>query len=411
MKKKELLNEVMGVPKALTPWTNVITEIIIDYTKEELGHWFEYGETTYYDEELGEEVTEDSGRSEEVEIGGRELMRMVSEKSGFSDISDFLNSEMFSNFPLFQPKLKFIITGIPSKLYKQLDDKNLINASFETPLNLGLSKIGKKKVMSNCGFYFNVITDIEEITTKFRADLKSTISHELLHAYQKYQQLLGGKNPDFGKETLLNLLANLPHFKDLELSWWDEFLHLVYLHLSFEVNARIPQLYEFFKEKGVNTKESFLRELKKTNIWQEMIRLQNFDAEEYIKSFKIPEKSGGIDRETANPMEVLSAALSGKLEDNLTKLKNRGIDISSEENAIKSLINMWDTMLRMAGEHIKNETGVDFNMLPVPESAKKDPYLFFKFFEKRFHKKAKTWKKKLYRLASLLIQDGENTLQ
>ena len=30
MKKKELLNEIMGVPKALTPWVNSISQIIYD---------------------------------------------------------------------------------------------------------------------------------------------------------------------------------------------------------------------------------------------------------------------------------------------------------------------------------------------------------------------------------------------
>ena len=38
----------------------------------------------------------------------------------------------------------------------------------------------------------------------------------------------------------------------------------------------------------------------------------------------------------------------------------------------------------------------------VPQSAMKDPYVFFKFFEKRFHKKAERFKRKMYRVASLL---------
>jgi len=47
----------------------------------------------------------------------------------------------------------------------------------------------------------------------------------------------------------------------------------------------------------------------------------------------------------------------------------------------------------------------------LPEKAKKNPYLFFKFFEKRFHKKAENWKRKLYRIGSLLLQNDEKTLQ
>lgn len=54
---------------------------------------------------------------------------------------------------------------------------------------------------------------------------------------------------------------------------------------------------------------------------------------------------------------------------------------------------------------------MDVNMEKVPQSVKKDPIKFFKFFEKRFHKKAEKWKRKLYRIGALLLQDKEEALQ
>ena len=57
MKKKELLNEIMGVPKALTPWINSITQIIYDDAST-LDEWDESGPVSYTDED-GEVVEGD----------------------------------------------------------------------------------------------------------------------------------------------------------------------------------------------------------------------------------------------------------------------------------------------------------------------------------------------------------------
>ena len=87
-----------------------------------------------------------------------------------------------------------------------------------------------------------------------------------------------------------------------------------------------------------------------------------------------------------------------------------GVDIGSKEATIKSLINLWDQILSVGVQAMGN-MGVNITMEKVPQKAKEDPYMFFKFFEDRFHKKAENWKRKLYRIGSLLIQNDEKTLQ
>ena len=86
-------------------------------------------------------------------------------------------------------------------------------------------------------------------------------------------------------------------------------------------------------------------------------------------------------------------------------------NVSSEEETMKSLILLWDVILSRGLEFIEQDKGIKITMDDVPKKAKEDPYVFFKFFEKRFHKKAETFKRKLYRLASLVIQNEEDTLQ
>ena len=34
--------------------------------------------------------------------------------------------------------------------------------------------------------------------------------------------------------------------------------------------------------------------------------------------------------------------------------------------------------------------------------------MFFKFFEDRFHKKAETWKRKMYKIGALILQEKNN---
>lgn len=397
MKKKELLKEIMGVPKVITPWVNSFTNIIIDVMSEETKHGYEEtGEITYKDPTSDENITELVYRTKGITITGKEFMDRLIEKNGYSDMKDFLKSDMFKSLPIWRPVLSFDVTAIPDSLYEK--DPPPIQASFGVALDQKMSKIGNVPVFPNVELDFKIVRPIDDISPEFLTELKSTISHELLHVYQKIKQLETGGESHYGKETTLNALANNQFFSKLELEWWSKFLHLVYLHLSFEINARITQLYYSLKEKGVKTKKDFLTELKKSTMWNQMKLLENFNAEEFIKEFELPSES--LDDFNRNPLEMLHLFLQQK-----PSLKDRGIDTSSEENAIKSLIGLWDKILKLGNETIKEKHGIDFNMLPVPDKAKKDPYLFFKFFEKRFHNKAKKWKRKLYRIGSLLIED------
>lgn len=403
MKKKQFINEIMGVPKILTPWVNSFYQIIMDAINEETKNGWEYeGEIEFMDPETKEVDLIEAKKTDEIFVPGNEVMDSLMEINGYSDMKQFLKSEMFKGLPLWRPSITIVAKGLPNEVYEK-EKADSVDAAIGSELSQGLSKIGSIPVFPNITFIFNALMPFDEESEKFKNNLKTSISHELLHAYQKIKQLEGGIGSDFGKESMLNALANHPELSNIELDNWKRFLHLVYLHLSFEINARVTQLYYSLKEMGVDTKEKFLKEIKDTSVWREMQMLKNFNADEFIKNFKLP----GTELEfgTDNPIDMLHKMLSGQFQK--MALKNRGLDVSSEENTLKSIINLWDVLLKTGGQHIKKETGIDFNMLPVPESAKKDPYLFFKFFEKRFHKKANKWERKLYRIASLLTQNDD----
>ena len=397
MKKKELLKEIMGVPKALTPWVDSLSQLIFNDANK-MDHWDEEGPVHYINKE-GEEQEGSAYRLNTREIHGNEVMDFVAKDNGFNDLKEFINSEIFKKVPLWRPEITYNIVGLPSELF-DLEGDGRVNASVGGDIGQELSNVGKVAVFPGVKLHFDILVDKDKPLRDLKENLSDTISHELLHTYQKIKQLEGGGQSHFGKEMVLNAMIQNPMVDGIGIGWWKNFLNLIYLHLSFEVNARVTQLYYLLKEKDINTKEDFLIELKKSSMWEQMKRLEDFNAEEYIKSFKLPNK----ELKGNNPLQMLDN-IFGNMD-----LISKGFDPRSEDKALKSLINIWDKTLDIGNKGM-SEMGIGITMDNVPKSVKESPLKFFKFFEKRFHKKADKWKRKLYRVGSLLLQEKGEELQ
>lgn len=394
--KKNILNEIMGVPKSIDPWIESLKNIIIQIVKdEESNGWEQQGEVTYEDPETGEEIVDSIYKTENIFFTGSELMDMLMKDMGFSDTKDFVNSKEFQDLPIWRPSLNVTIMAIPKKLLNQHED--IMSASVGLMPDQKFSNIGKIKVLPNLELEFNLSVEKEGISNKDINELEETISHELLHVYQKINQLKSGGESHFGPETTLNALTNNQHFKEINIDWWSKFLHLIYLHLSFEINARVTQLYHRLKNKDIKTSEDFVLELKKSNVWKQMEMLESFNAEDFINEFELPDD----DNNPSNPLAFLHNLFKD------SHYKSLGVDIESKEATIKSLINLWDQILSVGVKAMGN-IGVNITMEKVPQKAKEDPYMFFKFFEGRFHKKAETWKRKMYKIGALILQEKNN---
>jgi hypothetical protein len=396
MKKKELLNEIMGVPKALTPWVNALSQVVFDDVNK-MVEWDEQGPVNYIKD--GEEVEGMAYRLNKKEISGKDVMESITKNNGFSDLKEFISSDMFIKLPLWRPNMSYRLVGVPTELYK-LEGDGKMNASVSGEIDQELKMIGKHMVFPGVTIHLDMLVDRDDPLANLKNNMSDTIAHELLHTYQKVKQLEGGRPSHFGKEMVLNAIIQNPMIDDIDIGWWKKFLNLVYLHLSFEVNARVTQLYYLLKEKNINTKEDFLIELKKSSMWEQMKQLEDFNAEEYIKSFKLPNE----EFEGNNPLQMLDNMV-GKMD-----LINKGFDPRNEDKALKSLIGLWDKTLDVGNKGMES-LGVGITMDNVPKSAKENPLKFFKFFENRFHKKAEKWKKKLYRVGSLLLQEKEESKQ
>lgn len=396
MKKKQLINEIMGVPKAVDAWVNHISSITVTLIDDviENDEW----ETKEIEWE-GEEYPIHKGG---ITMSGKEFFKTVADAFYGGDIKNLLNSQEFKDFPLYNPQVGVEVVILPDVIYdKERGGDNRMEATHSYSDNdvskVKIGNLGKHKIFNKNSFLFKALLPASYISNRTKEhqnrlfnELVPTVGHELTHSYQTYRQLLGGKETiGYGKETVLNMLPQ--NLKFAETPSWNYFLHLIYLSLSFEVNARVTELYYTLKRNGVKTNDEALKILMNSDPWDDFKQLKDFNADKFVKEFDadIPEM---------DPIEEMMAMLMGK---------KREKQPSNNDEMMKMLIGKWDGLIQDAQKHIKI-LGIDIPFMEqVPQSAKDNPMLFFKFFEKRFHKKAEQLKRKLTKVVSLAVQEGE----
>ena len=368
MRKSEMINEIMGVPRVLDFWVDKITSIVI------LG--------------IDQLIEQDSWSKRSGDIDG-ELMTIYTANRVFSgtesldeiiklndvtNLNELVNKKEFQEFPLYKPEIKIETTIMDDIDYDNFIDNINIEALHTYDIDrIKISKLGKNKVYVGNIFKFNIVVpkryvDGDQTSKKdLYNKLIPVVSHELLHSYQQYQQLKKKEKPGFGKETILNIVPSNLNIEGINS--WNEFVHTVYLHLSFEVNARVTQLYYDMKNRGIKTKEEALIYLKNSDVWSDYRMLSNFNSDEFIREF------------------------NNELSDDTGYY-------------LRSLIDTWDVVLQSTFDHLKHKIDID-KMDPVPERAKNDPKVFFDFFEKRFHRKAEVFKRKLGKVITSIIDDSD----
>lgn len=393
----------MGVPKAIDNWVDSLSYIIAGLAKgitqkDEI----EESEINYLNPKTGKEETGSAYRGKS-RLFGKEVMNWVLKLGGYSDLKDLLKDPNFKSFPLYQPSLSVTLIFFPDEIWNaEFGNKDIVDAYHGySPDTIKLAKLGGDNIVfTGQEFGFKAFLpqswldnlDVEE----FRKLIKPVISHEMTHAYEVYMRYKGKEDPYMGRETFLNAAVKM--MKDVKYPQWNDFLHLVYLHLSFEINARITQIYYEMKKRGISNQEEFMQELKKSGVWREIKMLEDFDAEEFINSFKY--KDLGF-------FDMLDDL--GRQVDRQKKGLPPIMQLKTPEGGMKHLIAGWDYVLQMLNHELSKDGIYKGKLMDeVPPSAKKDPRVFFKFFEKRFHRKAEGFKRKALRVASLLLDENSN---
>ena len=219
-------------------------------------------------------------------------------------------------------------------------------------------------------------TFVELYQTDIKPYVESVLFHELTHVYEFYKRLLSGNaSPNFEQVSNLTQMIN----KMGAVDDWDELMFLIYLHLSFELNARVSEVYGMLRNKNIASKEEFIEFLKGSRAWSYAKRLQNFNAESYIKDFEVPE-------ETINRIR----SHDGKI----TPIEE------IKDIVLNQLIQNWSvTYEDFLKDFSADETLKIPNLSPQTISS---PINFLKFWEKRFNKAGEDSLRKISRLYSLI---------
>ena len=217
---------------------------------------------------------------------------------------------------------------------------------------------------------------VELYGSEIKPYAESILFHELTHVYEFYKRILSSTaKPNFEQVANLTQMLN----KMGAVDDWDELMFMIYLHLSFELNARISEVYGLLRNKTISSKEEFVDFLKTSRAFSYAKRLNNFSAKKFIDDFDVPVDTVDRIRE-----------YDGKK----TSLYEIKIVV------LEQLIQNWSVTY----EDFLKDLSVD-DTLKIPNLSPKvtsSPENFLKFWEKRFNKAGNDSIRKISRLYSLI---------
>jgi hypothetical protein len=393
--KKELINEVMGVPRAIDVWVNMLVDMnqyVTQHAIESDTEWEEHEGKVGVD---GEPIRILKTTSEIPKT-----LPLIKKWFGVSSNKELLNHEDFKKLPLWNPHVVTEIMIIPDEVFEEFKKSNQYEASFGVDSNNeDLTQIGEHKVLSKVILKLDVVMSVRDAEKGNYDTLirfaKPTMAHELTHAYQKYRMYTNNVKDGFGKEDVLNSVVGMEKETGGKIGMltqeWNDLTYLIYLHLSFEINARVTQLYYELKEKGVKTKEDIIKGIKESSLWEMMDLLKNFSSEKFID----------------NHMDV-DPMFNLMINDRQVGSGEEPTEFKSKEDILKFYIKQWDEEIADYAEYTKHVGRPASIMSSVPKRALEDPRVFLKFWEDRFHKKGEQYRRKLLKVGQLLFNDINN---
>ncbi len=355
-----LIKETMGVPKSVDFWVNVLISLVEDSLLMLL----------------------DGGDGSSLSFDGDEVMEKAFSLGWSPDSSGF------KELPLIEPSLSVRIGVVPDELIYTGDD--YINGGQFSTVNTGLSGIkfpnGKEATVLTGGeIEITVLIPKEHfddgsIVEFFKLDIKPYVEalffHELTHVVEFYNRTINNKNLPGQEHVWLGVGRESPKN---HLEEWDHLIFLIYLHSSFELNARISEIYGLMKGLKIKTKKEFADFLKSSRVWSYSNDLNDFNAEKYYNDIVI----------TDELRSVVEERLSESLSDNDVK-----------EYVLLALMGRWEEDYNEMSSETDNLYGT--KLPKMKPSILSSPINFLKFWEKRFNRVGDKAIRKITKLYGLL---------
>jgi hypothetical protein len=362
------INEAVGLPEGIFEWIYFINDVLVD-------HIYEFLQLLKKDKIKFMGKTEIEGKnynsfSVSYDIDKMKLNKLIIKK--FKD----------NNIKLRNLYLSFDVTIIPDKIFSF----DFFNAYY----NDSAAYFDDKAYLYDATLYFDIFLPFKTMKIKNREDLEELleeykfkrfiyghIAHELTHSYEFLNRKISGKY-EFGDRILNFLVYLLKNHEITEISDdWEEFLNLIYLSLSFEVNARVSQVYLYVSDGEITDSDEFLKEVKDTEPWRDMTKLKDFDADDFYKDFQINLTNKEV-RETFKEIGIYNEK---ELEGEVNYL------------VLKYLVNLWNEYIDIVNKEFKKE-----KLKKLPKKMLDNPQLFLKYYELKFHKASHGFFNKIYKM-------------
>ena len=383
-----LLSETAGVPMAAQFWVEVIGDMAIQAVE----HLISDNTHPWTTVEMGSKDGPIDIPHKGVGSRGRDVQELAI-NMGWDP-----TSKEFVDFPLVEPEIYISLFIVPDEY---TDTSSLIqSAKFQSDIEEATVNFDDKEYAVQAGgsFSFDITIPesvfdsggtVELFKTTVKPKLMSIIYHELTHSFEFIKRTVSGSDLP-GAETAWNRIS----MSKVGVPSWDHLLHLIYLHLSFEFNARIPEMYQTLKNSGFNTPEEFKKLLKSSRIWEYSDELASFNTEKYLEDFEVPEwvaenvrRDGGQDMTDEDVKYRVIDSLVKNWSEWYEKIVEEWGGINPQAEQILQLFGAPQPVVHRAP--------------PLKKGMVSSPEKFLKFWEKRFNRKGMTAKKKLSRLYSL----------
>ena len=357
LKIRNLIREAVGVPSDIEMMTSVFAEVV-----KKLLYSFKSSNEPLEEVEIDvKTIGESVMRRGEIEIDGDKSWNMVKETQSFDE-------QEWGKFPMYKN---------PIDIKFEIFEEGVLQAVYKSNLNVDAShsfdaadfKSGDVFDISMFDFHIRMDEETWDNLELLSPTLESVISHELLHAYQLYKRYTNKGQIGFGKGQATNVLVNA--IKSEFLPEWNNFLHLIYLTLNFEQDARIPQVSHILRRTQIDSYEDFIEALRGTSVFKEIKELRDFSADDLFESLK-----------------------------KINSLQDMIFKEVAVEKAYEWIFE-WNDILEKIVEHTV-ANGVSPSKIDViPLAVRKDPKKFFEYFERKFKFTANNMLKRVSKLYSL----------
>jgi hypothetical protein len=283
------------------------------------------------------------------------------------DLKSFINSDLWSKFPVISMKVDYSATVIDDDEFKNRYPKTYLYKNWNT--SGACYNIGDKE--SDGSYLMDPINDKEPknlhlrlevgciISDKFNnidemmIEAESAISHELNHAYEGWNRILSGSG-QLSVDLTFALDANRPRLrKEIWKTWYNKIGFYLYWSELHEVNAMIQESWSFVKKMDLD-------ELKtKSPSWKYAQMMTEFKADDFKKEMEEKVKEFYPEADVNFFLKSLKTGLANQLiksrvDSKLTHQDKPSITGDKVKNmSVDQFLKYTEKRVNLAGETIK----------------------------------------------------------